>query len=183
MNNADNKRPAYKRSRTPVLRKTPTGIQGLDELTGGEPGVFVAFEEQTEELSTNFASLGHDLKTLVAKKKLSIDFVDIERRELDETGEYDLGGLFIRLGNAISAAHFAQAGIARGERCLWFAFEESPSQIIRNMRSIGIDLAPAVQSGMLRAKVLADDRVQMAKQRRAGDGKARKAVKRTSGGS
>ena len=345
MKNAKAKRSTRKPSPTPVLRKTPTGIQGLDELTGGglpqgrptllcggagsgktlfameflargaeefdEPGVFVAFEEQTEDLATNFASLGHDLKALVARKKLAIDFVAIERSELEETGEYDLGGLFIRLGHAIDsigakrvaldsiealfsgltntailraelcrlfrwlktkgvtaiitaergetsltrlgleeyvadcvilldhrvsgqmairrlrvvkyrgsnhgtseypflideggvsilpvtslglnyeagtgrissgvprldammgdrgyyrgssvlvsgtagtgktslAAHFVQAGIARGERCLWFAFEESPGQIIRNMRSIGIDLAPALQSGMLR---------------------------------
>ena len=69
----------------------------------GEPGVFVAFEERTEELATNFASLGHDLKALVARKKLAIDYVSIERGELEETGEYDLGGLFIRLGHAIDS--------------------------------------------------------------------------------
>ena len=334
-----------KTSRTPVLRKTPTGIQGLDELTGGglpkgrptlvcggagcgktllameflvrgakefdEPGVFVAFEEAAEELAQNFASLGLNLNALIAQKKMAIDFVCIERSEIQETGEYDLGGLFIRLEHAIDrigarrvaidsiealfsgltntailraelrrlflwlktkgvtaiitaeqgessltrhgleeyvadcvillghrvtgqmatrrlrvvkyrgsshgtneypflidesgisilpvtsmglsyeagtarissgiprldammggrgyyrgssvlvsgtagtgktslAAYFAQAAVARGERCLWFAFEESPSQIIRNMRSIGVDLAPAVKSGMLR---------------------------------
>lgn len=53
-------------------------------------------------------------------------------------------------GKTSLAACFARAATARGERCLWFALEESPAQIIRNMRSIGIDLAPAVQSGMLR---------------------------------
>jgi circadian clock protein KaiC len=338
-----------KTSRTPVLRKIATGIQGLDELTDGglpkgrstllcggagsgktllamefllrgakefkEPGVFVAFEEQTEELAQNFASLGHDLKALVAQKKLAIDFVNIERSEVQEAGEYDLGGLFIRLEQAIDsigaqrvvldsmdvlfsaltntailrdelrrllrwlktkgvtaiitaeqgagsltrtgleeyvadcvilldhrvtaqmftrrlrvvkyrgsshgtnefpflidesgvsilpitsmglkykagtervssgiprlnammggrgyyrggsvlvsgsagtgktsvAAHFAQATAADGERCLWLAYEESPSQIIRNMRSIGLDLAPAVQSGMLRLQAV-----------------------------
>jgi circadian clock protein KaiC len=73
--------------------------RGAEEF--GEPGVFVAFEEQTEELATNFATLGYDLKALIARKKLAIDFVAIERGELEETGEYDLGGLFIRLGNAI----------------------------------------------------------------------------------
>jgi len=331
--------------RRPSLPKAPTGIQGLDELTGGglpqgrptllcgsagcgktllameflvrgaldygEPGVFVAFEENTEELAKNFASLGHDLKALVAQKKLALEFVHIERSELEETGAYDLEGLFIRLGHAIDsigakrvvldtvetlfsglsnaailraelrrlfrwlkekgvtaiitgergeksltrygleeyvadcvimldhrvdgqmatrrlrivkyrgsthgtseypflideggisilpitsmgltseagtervssgvprldammgsrgyyrgssvlvsgtagtgktslAAHFAQGTVARGERCLWFAFEESSSQIIRNMRSIGIDLEPAVRRGTLR---------------------------------
>ena len=60
-------------------------------------------------------------------------------------------------GKTSLAAHFAQAAAARGERCLWFAFEESPSQIIRNMRSIGIDLAPAVQSGMLRFHAVPPD--------------------------
>jgi circadian clock protein KaiC len=336
---------AHKPLRSVSLQKTPTGIQGLDELTGGglpkgrptllcggagcgktllameilargtedfgEPGVFVSFEEDTGELATNFASLGHDLKALVAKKKLVLEYVQIERGEIEETGEYDLEGLFVRLGYAIDsigakrvvldtietlfsglpntavlraelvrlfrwlkekgvtaiitgergessltrygleeyvadcviqldhrvdgqmatrllrivkyrgsthgtseypflideggisilpitsmglaheagtgrvssgvprldammggkgyyrgssvlvsgtagsgktslAAHFAQAAAARGERCLWFAYEESPSQIIRNMRSIGIDLAPAVRRGLLR---------------------------------
>jgi len=331
--------------RSPSLLKGPTGIQGLDELTGGglpqgrptllcggagcgktllameflvrggvdsgEPGVFMAFEESTEELAKNFASLGHDLKALVAQKKLVLEFVHIERSDLKETGEYDLEGLFIRLGHAIDsigakrvvldtvealfsglsntailraelrrlfrwlkekgltaiitgergetsltrygleeyvadcvilldhrvdgqmatrrlrivkyrgsthgtseypflideggisilpitsmglkhkactervssgiprldammggkgyyrgssvlasgaagtgktslAAYFAHAAAVRGERCLWFAFEESSSQIIRNMRSIGIDLEPAVRRGTLR---------------------------------
>jgi circadian clock protein KaiC len=53
-------------------------------------------------------------------------------------------------GKTSLAAHFAHAAAARGERCMWFAFEESSSQIIRNMRSIGIDLEPAVRRGMLR---------------------------------
>ena len=327
------------------LRKSPTGIRGLDEITGGglpagrptlvcggtgcgktllameflvhgaseygEPGVFMAFEERTEELATNFASLGHDLNALVAQKKLVLSFVHIERSEIEETGEYDLEGLFIRLGHAIDsigaqrvvldtiealfsglsntailraelrrlfrwlkekgvtavitgergensltrygleeyvadcvilldhrttgnmatrrlrvvkyrgsthgtseypflideggisilpitsmglkhmagtervssgvarldammggkgyyrgssvlvsgtagsgktslAAHFAATAATRGERCLWFAFEESSSQIIRNMRSIGVDLEAAVTQGFLR---------------------------------
>jgi circadian clock protein KaiC len=327
------------------LPKAPTGIPGLDELTGGglprgrptllcgnagcgktllvmeflmrgavefgEPGVFMAFEENIEELATNFASLGHDLKALTAQKKLVIEHVYIERSEIEETGDYDLEGLFLRLGHAIDsigarrvvldtvealfsglsntailraelrrlfrwlktrgvtaiitgeqgdtgltrygleeyvadcvimldhrvdgqmatrrlrivkyrgsahgtseypflidtggfsilpitslglkhdasvervssgvprldammggkgyyrgssvlvsgtagtgktslAAHFVAAATARGERCLWFAFEESPGQIIRNMRSIGIDLEPAVRQGTLR---------------------------------
>jgi circadian clock protein KaiC len=276
----------------------------------GEPGVFVAFEENTGELITNFASLGHDLRALEAQNKVALEFVHVERSEIEETGEYDLEGLFIRLGYAIDsigakrvvldtiealfsglsnrailraelrrlfrwlkakgvtaiitaergdtslsrfgleeyvadcvivldhriegqmatrrlriakyrgsahgtseypflidesgisilpitsmglrhevsnarvstgvlpldammggkgfyrgssvllsgtagsgktslAAHFAYATAARGEHCLWFAFEESAGQIIRNMRSIGIDLVPAVGRGML----------------------------------
>ncbi len=330
-------------SRTQLL-KSPTGIQGLDEITGGglpkgrptlvcgsagcgktllameflvrgatefdEPGVFMAFEETTNDLTQNVASLGFDLKDLIAHKKMVLDFVYIERSEIEESGEYDLEGLFIRLALAIDsigakrvvldtieslfaglpnplilraelrrlfrwlkdkgvtaiitgergnetltrqgleeyvsdcvivldhrvseqtssrrmrvvkyrgsthgtneypfvidedgisvlpvtslglqhivsteriptgvarldamlggkgyyrgssvlisgtagtgksslAAHFAYATCRRGERVLYFAFEESPSQIMRNMRSIGIDLEPWVQQGLL----------------------------------
>ena len=326
------------------LPKAPTGIQGLDEITGGglpkgrptlvcgsagcgktllameflvrgatqfnEPGVFMAFEETAHDLTQNVASLGFDLKDLIARKKMVLDFVYIERSEIEETGEFDLEGLFIRLGQAIDsigakrvvldtieslfaglpnplilraelrrlfrwlkdrgvtaiitgergdetltrqgleeyvsdcvivldhrvtdqassrrlrvvkyrgsthgtneypflidedgisvlpvtslglqhtvstdriptgvarldamlggvgyyrgssvlisgtagtgksslAAHFVDAACRRGERALYFAFEESPSQIIRNMRSIGIDLEPWVKKGLL----------------------------------
>ena len=329
----------------PSLRKAPTGIQGLDELTGGglpkgrptllcgsagcgktllameflvrgavdfdEPGVFVTFEEHADELAENFASLGHNLDVLVAQKKLWLELIRVERGDLQDSGEYDLEGLFIRLGRAIDsigakrvvldtietlfseltdtailraelrrlfgwlkakgvtaiitgergensltrygleeyvadcvilldhrvegqmatrrlrivkyrgsthgtseypflideggisivavtsmglnheantqrvstgiprldammggkgyyrgssvlasgaagtgkttlAAYFAQGAAARGERCMWFAYEESSSQIIRNMRSIGLDLEPAVRRGLLR---------------------------------
>ena len=328
-----------------LLPKAPTGIQGLDEITGGglpkgrptlicgsagcgktllameflvrgatqfnEPGVFMAFEETIKDLTRNVASLGFDLDSLVADKKIVLDFVYIERSEIEETGEYDLEGLFIRLNQAIDsigakrvvldtieslfaglpnplilraelrrlfrwlkekgvtaiitgergdesltrqgleeyvsdcvivldhrvcdqtssrrlrvvkyrgsshgtdeypflidedgfsvlpitslglqhevstdristgitrldamlgntgyyrgssvlvsgtagtgksslAAHFCDAACRRGERALYFAFEESPSQIIRNMRSIGIDLEPWVNKGLLR---------------------------------
>ena len=326
------------------LPKAPTGIQGLDEITGGglpkgrptlicgsagcgktllameflvrgatqfnEPGVFMAFEETAKELTQNFASLGFDLQDLIARKKIVLDFVNSEPGDLQEAGEYDLEGLFIRLGEAIDsigakrialdtigslfgnlpnpftlraelrrlfrwlkdkgmtvivtsergeetltrqgmeeyvtdcvivldhrvsdqvssrrlrvakyrgsphgtneypflidedgisllpitslslqptassariptgvarldsmlggagyyqgssvlvsgtagtgksslAAHFVEAACRRGERALYFAFEDSPSQIIRNMRSIGIDLEPWVQKGLL----------------------------------
>jgi circadian clock protein KaiC len=68
-----------------------------------EPGVFMAFEETAEELNTNVASLGFDLKELSAQKKLKVDYVHVERSEIEETGEYDLEGLFIRLGYAIDS--------------------------------------------------------------------------------
>jgi circadian clock protein KaiC len=327
-----------------ALPKAATGIQGLDELTGGglprgrptlvcgsagcgktllamefvvrgathygEPGVFMAFEETRDELAQNVRSLGFDLNDLIKRKKVVVDFVRIERSEIDETGEYDLEGLFVRLGHAIDsigakrvvldtlealfvglsnatilraelrrlfrwlkdrgvtalitgergegqltrhgleeyvsdcvilldnrvidqvmtrrlrivkyrgtthgtneypflidenginvlpitslglehevseerissgvsrldtmlggagyfrassvlvtgtagtgktslAVHFARAACGRGERCLYFAFEESPGQIIRNMRSIGVNLEPWVKKGLL----------------------------------
>ena len=275
-----------------------------------EPGVFMSFEESSEELTQNVASLGFDLNDLEARKMMYLDNVRIERSEIEETGEYDLEGLFIRLNHAIDsiganrvvldtveslfgglanesilraelrrlfrwlkekgvtaiitgergenmltrhgleeyvsdcvillgnrvegqistrrlrivkyrgsahgtneypflidekgisvmpitsiglqhdvsterissgiprldtmlggegyyrgssilvsgtagtgktsiAAHFANAACSRGERCLYFAFEEAPSQITRNMRSIGIDLEPWMNQGLL----------------------------------
>ena len=68
-----------------------------------EPGVFMAFEEKTEELTTNVASLGFDLEKLQRNKKLRLDYVHIDRTEIEETGEYDLDGLFIRLEHAIDS--------------------------------------------------------------------------------
>lgn len=276
-----------------------------------QPGVFMSFEETSQDLAENVASLGYDLSALVAAGKLATDYVRIERSEIEETGEYNLDGLFVRLGYAIQsvgakrvvldtlealfaglqntgimraelrrlfgwlkeqgvtavitaeqgdggltrhgleeyvsdcvilldnriqnqistrrlrvvkyrgsahgsdevpflidtagisvlpvtsagldhqaldervptgvagldamlggggfyrgssvlvsgmagtgksslAAHFADAACRRGERCLYFAYEESPQQILRNMRSIGIDLAPWVEGGLLR---------------------------------
>ncbi|MDB5341443.1 MAG: kaiC [Planctomycetaceae bacterium] len=66
-----------------------------------EPGVFVSFEETAEELAHNFASLGFDLGDLIARSLISVDYVYIERSEIEESGEYDLDGLFVRLGYAI----------------------------------------------------------------------------------
>ena len=328
-----------------TLRKALTGIQGLDEITGGglpsgrptlvsggagsgktlfgleflvrgttqydEPGVFMSFEETIPDLTKNAESLGFDLGRLVADKKLFLDHVYISRSEIEETGEYDLDGLFIRIADAVQrvgarrivldtiealfgelpnpsilraeirrlfgwlkekglttvitaerdrpdrltrhgieefvsdcvilldhrihdeistrrlrivkyrgsthgtneypflidehgisvlplsslgldhsaptvristgitrldgmlggkgfyrgssillsgtsgagktsvAAHFVDAACRRGERCLYFAFEESPRQIVRNMRSIGIDLEPWIHKGLL----------------------------------
>lgn len=68
-----------------------------------EPGVFVAFEEKTEELAANVASLGFDLNQLQKNKMIKLDHVHIEKSEIEETGEYDLDGLFIRLGYAIDS--------------------------------------------------------------------------------
>jgi len=68
-----------------------------------EPGVFMSFEETDKDLTKNVASLGFDLNQLVAEKKLLLDYVFIERSEIEETGDYDLEGLFLRLGHAIDA--------------------------------------------------------------------------------
>ena len=117
------------------IRKCPTGIRGLDEITDGglprgratlvcggagcgktllavefiargildfgEPGVFVSFEEPIGDLTANVASLGIDLRDLSRRRLLAMDEVHVERSEIEETGEYDLEGLFIRLGGLI----------------------------------------------------------------------------------
>jgi circadian clock protein KaiC len=117
------------------LPKAPTGISGLDEVTGGglprgrptlvcgpagcgktllameflvrgitefhEPGVFVAFEESAQDLTENVASLGFDLAQLEADGQLVIDHVNVVGGQMEETGEWDLEGLFLRLGAAI----------------------------------------------------------------------------------
>ena len=67
----------------------------------GEPGVFMAFEENAEELTENVGSLGFDLREMIERKQLLIDAVHIQRNEIEETGEYDLEGLFVRLNHAI----------------------------------------------------------------------------------
>lgn len=73
--------------------------RGAMEL--GEPGVFMSFEETAKDLAANVASLGFDLPGLIERKLLRIDHVRVERREIEEAGEYDLDGLFVRLGHAI----------------------------------------------------------------------------------
>jgi len=133
------------KKKTEALAKCPTGIKGLDQITGGglpqgrptlvcggtgcgktllameflirgatefgEPGVYMSFEEKSEELAKNFASLGFDLDDLAARKKIALDYVHIERSEIEETGEYDLAGLFIRLGHAIDSIRAKRVAI------------------------------------------------------------------------
>jgi len=69
----------------------------------GEPGVYVTFEESEEELAQNVRSLGFDVEALVDEGKLAFDYVHVDRREIEETGEYDLEGLFVRLALAIES--------------------------------------------------------------------------------
>lgn len=119
------------------LPKSKTGIQGLDELTGGgfpqgrstllcggagcgktlmgmeflvhgarneaEPGVFMSFEESERDLSENMASLAFDLPALVSQRRLVLESVHVDRSELEQSGDYNLEGLFIRLGHAIDS--------------------------------------------------------------------------------
>src|SRR6476619_550852 len=68
-----------------------------------EPGVLMTFEENEEEIIGDVASLGFDLPQLIEARKLAVDYVRVERSEIEETGEYDLEGLFVRLGHAIDS--------------------------------------------------------------------------------
>ncbi|MGJ5118860.1 circadian clock protein KaiC [Bradyrhizobium oligotrophicum] len=121
----------------PVIAKSPTGIDGLDEVTFGglpqgrptllcgaagcgktlfamtflyngavaydEPGVFIAFEEQPEDLIKNVGSLSYDIDRLIEQKKIVVDHIHLDRNEIEEAGDYDLDGLFIRIGFAIDS--------------------------------------------------------------------------------
>jgi len=69
----------------------------------GEAGVLMSFEETEGELIANVGSLGFDLGGLVRKKKIALDYVHIEASEIQENGEYDLEGLFVRLNHAIDS--------------------------------------------------------------------------------
>jgi circadian clock protein KaiC len=75
-------------------------IRGATEF--GEPGVLMSFEETADDITKNVASLGFDVEKLVAQKKLYVDHVRVERAEIDENGEYDLEGIFVRLGHAVA---------------------------------------------------------------------------------
>ncbi|WP_284420202.1 MULTISPECIES: circadian clock protein KaiC [unclassified Bradyrhizobium] len=130
-------RPRIVTRNLPVIAKSPTGIDGLDEVTFGglpqgrptllcgaagcgktlfamtflyngavahdEPGVFIAFEEQPEDLIKNVGSLSYDIERLIEQKKIVVDHIHLDRNEIEEAGDYDLDGLFIRIGFAIDS--------------------------------------------------------------------------------
>jgi circadian clock protein KaiC len=164
--NASSAKPAAIRG----LVKVPTGISGLDQITGGglpggrptlvcggpgcgktlfgleflihgaahdESGVFVTFEETEDDVIANVRSLGYDLNDLVKRKRLTIEYIRVERAEIEETGEYDLEGLFIRLDHALRSigarrivldtieslfAGLSNAGVLRAELRRLFAW-------------------------------------------------------------
>ncbi|HSK65728.1 MAG TPA: circadian clock protein KaiC, partial [Anaerolineales bacterium] len=192
------------------LPKSPTGIPGLDEITGGglpqgrptlvagaagcgktlfameflvngaveygEPGVFVAFEENAEELAQNVASLGFDLKKLIRQKKLIVDYVRIASSEIEEAGEYDLEGLFIRLGHAIDSigakrvvldtievlfSSFPNEGILRAElhRLFRWLKDKGVSAIVTGERGEGSVTRFGLEEYVADCVILLDQRV------------------------
>jgi circadian clock protein KaiC len=192
------------------LGKAPTGIRGLDEITGGglpqgrptlicggagsgktmlamtfleygarkcnEPGVFFSFEETEKELETNFASLGYDLNDLIENKEIIVDFVMVEKSEIEETGEYDLEGLFIRLGAAIDEigakrvvldtiealfAGLSNTAILRSElrRLFRWLKERGVTTIITGERGVGTLTRQGLEEYVSDCVILLDNRV------------------------
>lgn len=151
-----------------TIPKSPTGIQGLDEILGGglpkgrptlvcggagsgktllaieflvhgalqydEPGVFMSFEETASELVQNVASLGFDLNDLTAHKKLWLEYIRVEPGEIEETGEYDLEGLFVRLEYAINSIGAKRATVDTVESL--FAGLQNPAVLRAELRRL-----------------------------------------------
>ncbi|HEY0519781.1 MAG TPA: circadian clock protein KaiC [Ilumatobacteraceae bacterium] len=193
-----------------ALRKTATGISGLDEVTGGglpsgrptlvcgpagcgktlmameflvrgivefdEPGVFVAFEETIADLRSNVASLGFDLARLEADGHLVLDHVDVLHGDMEETGDWDLDGLLMRLGAAIDAVGakrvvidtietlfgaFTNTAILRAELARLFAFlkERSVTAVITAERGDGSLTRHGIEEYVSDCVIVLDHRV------------------------
>ena len=193
------------------LQKAATGIQGLDEITGGglprgrtsivcggpgcgktmlgieflvrgalefdEPGVLMAFEETPEDIAQNVASLGFDIEDLAARKKLFLDYISVEPSELQEAGEYDLEGLFLRLRSAIQAVGakrvmfdtlealftgFSNPGILRSEfrRLFRWLKDEGLTAIITAERGEGTLTRHGLEEYVSDCVILLDHRIQ-----------------------
>jgi circadian clock protein KaiC len=193
-----------------LLPKVATGIEGLDEITGGglprgrttlvcgsagcgktmlameflvrgakqygEAGVFVSFEESPDDLAQNVTSMGFDLAALAARRKLLIDHIPIVRSEIEETGDFDLEGLFIRLGLAIDAigakrvvldtlealfGGFSNMGILRAELRRLFAWlkERGVTAVITGERGDGTLTRHGLEEYVSDCVILLDHRV------------------------
>lgn len=138
----------------PGCGKTLFGLQFLVHgAAHGESGVFVTFEETEEDLLKNAASLGYDVPGLIVRKRLALEYIRVERSEIEETGEYDLEGLFIRLDHALRTirarrivldtieslfAGLSNAGVLRAELRRLFAWlkERGITAVITGERGI-----------------------------------------------
>ena len=142
----------------------------------GEPGVFVAFEENAEELTQNVASLGFDLNELTRQHLIALDHIQVERSEIEETGDYDLEGLFLRIGFAIDSigarrvvldtietlfAGFDNQAILRSElrRLFRFLKEKGVTAVITGERGDGAITRQGLEEYVSDCVILLDHRV------------------------
>lgn len=149
-------------------------VRGATEF--GEPGVFIAFEENENDLVQNVASLGFDLNDLEGKDLLRIDHIHIDRNEIDVAGDYDLEGLFIRLGFAIDSigakrivldtietlfAGFENQGILRAElrRLFYWLKEKGVTAVITGERGEGQFTRQGLEEYVSDAVILLDHRI------------------------
>ncbi|MGI4835997.1 MAG: circadian clock protein KaiC [Janthinobacterium lividum] len=141
-----------------------------------EPGVFMSFEERPRDLVDNVASLGYDLQGLIDQKKIAIDHVHIDRSEIEETGEYDLEGLFVRLGYAIDTigakrvvldtiealfASFTDTAVLRAElrRLFYWLKERGVTAVITGERGNGQLTRYGIEEYVSDCVILLDNRV------------------------
>jgi circadian clock protein KaiC len=141
-----------------------------------EPGVLMTFEENAEEIASDVASLGFDLTKLIAEGKLAVDYVRVERAEIEETGEYDLEGLFVRLGYAIQSvgakrvvldtieslfAGLADESILRAElrRLFRWLKDKGVTAVITGERGDGLLTKQGLEEYVSDAVILLDHRV------------------------
>ena len=145
-------------------------------LQFGEPGVLLTFEESGEEIAQDVASLGFDLPELIAAQKLAVDYVRVERGEIEETGDYDLEGLFVRLDYAIQSigakrvvldtieslfAGLSNQGIIRAElrRLFRWLKDRSVTAVITGERGEGLLTRQGLEEDASDAVILLDHRV------------------------
>lgn len=141
-----------------------------------EPGVFMSFEERPRDLVENVASLGYDLQGLIDQKMIGIDHVHIDRSQIEETGEYDLEGLFVRLGYAIDTigakrvvldtiealfASFSDAAVLRAElrRLFYWLKERGVTTIVTGERGSGQLTRYGIEEYVSDCVILLDNRV------------------------
>ena len=142
-----------------------------------EPGVFMSFEERTHDLAANVGSLGYDLDRLIAARRIVVDHVRLERSEIEESGEYDLEGLFVRLGHAIDTvgakrvvldtiealfAGFTDSAILRAELRRLFAWlkDKGVTAIITAERGNGRMTRYGIEEYVSDCVILLDNRIQ-----------------------
>lgn len=145
-------------------------------LQFGEPGVLLTFEENGDEIASDVASLGFDLPQLIRSKKLAVDYIRVERSEIQETGEYDLEGLFVRLDYAIQStgakrvvldtieslfAGLSNDGILRAElrRLFRWLKDKGVTAVVTGERGDGLLTRQGLEEYVSDAVILLDHRV------------------------